>query len=132
MDEFVLPQFAADAFTLLIDYPVSQSALARLGKDEDGRDVAQRFELYSGQVELANGFHELSDAQTQRSRFEADLARRERLGLATVPLDEHFLDALAAGLPDCAGIALGLERLHMVLGQHEHISEVLSFDDQRA
>ena len=132
MDEFVLPQFASDAFTLLIDYPVSQSALARLGKDEDRRDVARRFELYFGQVELANGFHELSDAQTQRARFEADLARREVLGVASVPMDENLLAALQAGLPDCAGIALGLERLHMVLGQHQHISEVLSFDDQRA
>lgn len=132
MDEFVLPQFAADAFTLLIDYPVSQSALARLGKDEDGRDVARRFELYFGQVELANGFHELSDAHTQRSRFEADLARRDVLGVAAVPMDENLLAALQAGLPDCAGIALGLERLHMVLCQHRHISEVLSFDDQRA
>ena len=131
MDEFVLPQFAADVFTLLIDYPVSQSALARLGKDEEGRSVARRFELYFGQIELANGFHELSDAKTQRSRFEADLARRAGLGVGSVPLDENLLAALQAGLPDCAGIALGLERLHMVLGQHEHISEVLSFDDQR-
>ncbi|ASJ75246.1 EF-P lysine aminoacylase EpmA [Granulosicoccus antarcticus] len=132
MDEFVLPEFAPDAFTLLVDYPASQSALARLGQDDQGREVAQRFELYFGQVELANGFHELSDAATQRVRFESDLLKRERLGVASVPVDEHLLDALSAGLPDCAGIALGLERLHMVLAQHEHIREVLSFDDQRA
>jgi lysyl-tRNA synthetase class 2 len=132
MDEFVLPEFAVNSFTLLIDYPVSQSALARLGKDVNGRDVAQRFELYFGQVELANGFHELSDAQTQRARFEADLLKRAGMGVAPVPLDENLLAALQAGLPDCAGLALGLERLHMILGQHKHISEVLSFDDQRA
>lgn len=132
MDEFVLPDFATDAFTVLMDYPVSQSALARLGQDAHGRAVAQRFELYFGRVELANGFHELSDSAVQRERFEADLHKRDALAVDRVPLDEHLLAALAAGLPDCAGIALGLERLHMVLGNHAHISEVVSFDDQRA
>lgn len=132
MDEFVMPDFAADAFTILMDYPVSQSALARLGKDVDGRPVAQRFELYFGRTELANGFHELSEAAIQRERFEADLHRRDTLDVERVPLDENLLQALEAGLPDCAGIALGLERLHMAVAQHAHISEVISFDDQRA
>ncbi|NND92812.1 MAG: EF-P lysine aminoacylase GenX [Granulosicoccus sp.] len=132
IDEFVLPEFAGDAFTLLIDYPVSQCALARLGSDEEGRAVARRFELYFGRLELANGFHELCDATIQRSRFEADLRKRDHLAAERISMDENLLQAMAAGLPDCAGIALGLERLHMVLGQHAHIREVMSFDEQRA
>lgn len=132
MDEFVLPDFPPAAFTLLVDFPASQSALSRLGADVDGRAVAQRFELYAGQVELANAFHELSDADTQRERFMADLFRRDALGVERVPPDERLLQALAAGLPDCAGIALGLERLHMVLGGYSHIREVLGFDDERS
>ena len=132
MDEFVMPDFAADAFTVLMDYPVSQSALARLGQDAHGRAVAQRFELYFGRTELANGFHELSDAAIQRERFEADLHKRDALDVARVPLDENLLQALETGLPDCAGVALGLERLHMAVAEHAHISEVISFDDQRA
>ena len=132
MDEFVLPDFPANSFTFLTDYPASQSALSRLGIDEAGREVAQRFEVYFGRVELANGFHELKDSATQRQRFEEDLEKRRALGIAPVPMDEHLLQALSAGLPDCAGIALGLERLQMVLGEHDHIDQVLSFNDARA
>lgn len=132
LDTFVLPEFVADGFTLLIDYPVSQSALARHGTDVDGRAVARRFELYFGPLELANGFHELHDPGVQRRRFEDDLLKRDALGVERVPMDERLLAALEAGLPDCAGVALGLDRLQMVLGRHEHIREVLSFDDERA
>ena len=132
MDEFVLPDFCGNSFTFLTDYPVSQAALSRLGKDENGRDIAQRFEVYYGRIELANGFHELKDATIQRQRFEEDLQKRDALEIARVPMDEHLLEALSAGLPDCAGIALGLDRLQMVLGKHEHIDQVLSFNDARA
>lgn len=132
MDEFVLPDFPANSFTFLTDYPASQAALSRLSLDEAGRDIAQRFEVYYGRVELANGFHELKDCATQRQRFEDELAKRQALGIEAVPMDEHLLQALSAGLPDCAGIALGLERLQMVLGQHDHIDQVLSFNDARA
>lgn len=132
MDEFVLPEFSSSAFTVLTDYPVSQAALARIGRDDHGRHVAQRFELFLGRLELANGFHELSDAREQLSRFNADLANRKDRRLNEVPLDTHLIEALDAGLPDCAGIAIGLERLHMVLGSHPHIRDVLCFDDARA
>lgn len=132
MDEFVLPTFSRSGFTLLKDYPVSQAALARVGLDEDGRDVAERFEIYFGKTELANGFHELSDSDVQRARFMEDLEKRQLIAAPLLPMDTHLLDALAQGLPDCAGIALGLDRLLMVLGHYEHISQVLSFDDQRA
>lgn len=132
MDEFVIADFPSRVFTILQDYPVSQAALARVGQDHNGREVAQRFELYFGSLELANGFNELSDASVQGQRFSHDLDRRKRMQLETQPLDQNLLDALCAGLPDCAGIAVGLERLQMALGGHDHIRQVLSFDDQRA
>ncbi len=132
MDEFVLVEFATQRFTFLTDYPVSQAALARIGKDDEGRDVAQRFELYYGRVELANGYHELTDPYVQRQRFAADRRKRDKLNVTPIPTDERLLSALEAGLPDCAGVALGLERLQMVLGQYEHIQQVLSFDDARS
>jgi lysyl-tRNA synthetase class 2 len=132
MDEFVLPSFSAKGFTVLKDYPVSQAALSRLGMDDDGRKVAERFEIYFGNTELANGFHELSDSEIQRTRFMEDLKKRRAMSAPMLPMDAHLLDALAVGLPDCAGIALGLDRLLMVLGKYERISHVLSFDDQRA
>jgi lysyl-tRNA synthetase class 2 len=132
MDEFVLSTFSHNGFTLIKDYPVSQAALARLGLDEDGREVAERFEIYFGKTELANGFHELNDADLQRARFAGDLEKRRIMGAPVLPMDTHLLDALEAGLPDCAGIAMGLDRLLMVLGKYECISQVLSFDDQRA
>lgn len=132
MDEFVLAAFPHESFTIVKDYPVSQAALSRLGFDEDGREVAERFEIYFGKTELANGFHELSDSDVQRARFVEDLEKRKAVAAQLIPMDTHLLDALSHGLPDCAGIALGLDRLLMVLGKYEHISQVLSFDDQRA
>ncbi len=132
MDEFVLPEFPPDSFTILKDYPESQAALSRLGIDEDGRCVAERFEVYYGSLELGNGFHELTDPLEQRQRFEDDLRKRKTLGEPSMPMDTLLLDALMAGMPECAGIALGLNRLQMALGGYDSIKQVLSFDDQRA
>lgn len=132
MDEFVLSEFPANTFIILKDYPSSQAALSRLGRDEDNRCVAERFEVYFGSVELGNGFHELSDSLQQQQRFEQDLIKRNRLGEPVVPMDIHLLEALSEGLPDCAGIAIGLNRMHMVLGQYTSIDQVISFDDKRA
>lgn len=129
MDEFVLPTLPADRATFITDYPASQAALARLAPD--GRS-AERFELYFGTLELANGFHELSDAAEQRRRFENDLHVRRAQALPAVPIDEHLLQALAEGLPDCAGVALGIERLLMVLSGADHIDDVLAFGHARA
>jgi len=95
-------------------------------------DVAERFEVFVGRVELGNGFHELANEHTQRARFETDLQVRRERAQAELPLDENLLAALKYGLPDCSGIAMGIDRLLMVLGQHAHINEVLSFDDERA
>jgi lysyl-tRNA synthetase class 2 len=95
--------------TFLCDYPPSQASLARIKTVVP--PVAARFELYLDGVELANGFHELCDASEQRARFEQDLGKRRSRGQREVPMDSRLLDALAEGLPDCAGVALGFDRL---------------------
>lgn len=114
-------------FTLVYDYPASQCALAKLSIDEKGREVAKRFELFGGGMELANGYWELTDAEEQRRRFEADNRERAATGKAQVKFDEAFLAALEQGIPECAGIALGVDRLLMCLVGAKHISEVLAF-----
>jgi lysyl-tRNA synthetase class 2 len=119
-----------DGLTFVYDYPPSQAALARIRADAD--PVAERFELYLEGMELANGFQELTDAAEQRRRFEADLAWRSAEGLAQPPLDEAFLAALEGGMPECAGVALGLDRLLMVATGSSHIDQVLAFPVERA
>ncbi|MBN2689281.1 MAG: EF-P lysine aminoacylase GenX [Gammaproteobacteria bacterium] len=111
--------------TFIYNYPKSQAALAKLNED---KLTAARFEVYIEGVELANGFYELTSANEQRQRFLDDLKKREALGIATVPLDERFLQALEHGLPDCAGVALGIDRLLMAKSGVRNISEVLSFN----
>ncbi len=132
MDEFVIPTFAKDRITFVIDYPASQAALAKVGLNPAGVAVAERFEVYWGSLELANGYHELTDAEEQRRRFEQDNRERNQRGLSMMPIDEHLVDALNQGLPDCAGVAMGLERLLMLLGCYEHIHDVLAFPTDRA
>ncbi|MCF2862027.1 elongation factor P--(R)-beta-lysine ligase [Pseudoalteromonas sp. Cnat2-41] len=111
-------------------FPASQAALARL-HEQDPR-VAGRFELYYQGQELANGFNELTDANEQRQRFANDNNKRIAKGLEPVALDENLLAALDAGLPQCAGVALGVDRLVMIACGKKHIREVLSFDIERA
>ena len=113
------------------DYPVSQCALAKV-VERDGVPVAERFELYLGPLELANGYHELTDAQEQRRRFQRDGQVRDRRGAVQPPLVERLLAALQAGMPDCAGVALGIERLLMALAGTGKIADVLAFDFARA
>lgn len=129
LSHHIEPQLGQDGLCFLQHYPASQAALARLSP-EDPR-LAERFELYYQGIELANGFHELSDAAEQRRRFEADGLQRKGIGLDTPPIDEHLLAALEHGLPDCAGVALGLDRLIMLALGKTHISEVLAFDFER-
>jgi lysyl-tRNA synthetase class 2 len=116
----------------IVDYPASQCALARLRDDGDGHPVAERFELYLGSVELANGYHELRDPAEQRGRFVRDGALRQARGDVVPPMDEHLLAALEAGLPACAGVALGIDRLLMAMLETTRIAEVLAFDFNRA
>lgn len=124
------PRLAADTLIFVHDYPASQAALARVRAGDP--PLAERFELYLGGMELANGFHELTDAAEQRRRFQAEAAQRVSQGQAPVPMDEHLLAALEAGLPDCAGVALGLDRLLMYLTGARSIQEVLAFPFDRA
>ncbi|MFB9847060.1 elongation factor P--(R)-beta-lysine ligase [Oceanisphaera arctica] len=111
-------------------FPASQAALARISQ-QDAR-VAERFEVYFKGIELANGFHELSDSAEQRRRFEQDNQERIRRGLPTRPVDEYLLAALEAGLPDCAGVALGVDRLVMLALGAERLDQVIAFPVTRA
>lgn len=129
ISEVVSPRFLSDALTFIYDYPASQAALARVRPGAP--PVAERFELYWGHLELANGFHELSDAAEQRHRFEQDVITRQAEGRG-VPMDENLLQALEAGLPGCAGVALGLDRLLMAISGAGHIDQVLAFPYSRA
>ena len=121
----VIPRFADDALTVLTHYPASQAALARLCPAN--ASVADRFEIFYGAMELANGYVELGDATEQTVRMDNDLRIRRALGRAPVPRDEHLLAALEHGLPDCAGVALGLERLHMLAANTDDIRDVVCF-----
>ncbi len=113
--------------TFVTGFPASQAALARIHTDEHGHLVARRFEVYVDGMELANGYYELTDAAEQRSRFEADNRQREALGLATLPVDERLLAALSHGLPDCAGVALGFDRLVMLAAGASCLADVMPF-----
>lgn len=126
----VAPRFAPDRLTFLYDWPASQAALARI--DSADPRIAARFEAFWGELELANGFHELADAAEQRARFEAENRARYAEGVATIPLDERLLAALEAGLPDCAGVALGFDRLVMLAAGADTIDAVLPFPFERA
>ncbi|MGD9537997.1 MAG: EF-P lysine aminoacylase EpmA [Alphaproteobacteria bacterium] len=117
------PKLGLGAPTILYDYPASMAALARL-KPDDPR-VAERFELYACGLELANGFAELTDAAEQRRRFERDMERKEALYGTRYPIDEDFIAALAHGMPEAAGIALGFDRLVMLASGAPIIDDVL-------
>ena len=121
-----------DRPTFVHDFPASQAALARIRRDEGEPPVAERFELFVHGVELANGFHELTDPAEQRRRFERDLAARRERGLPEPPVDERFLAALEHGLPACAGVALGVDRLAMLAAGTDSIQDVIAFPTDRA
>jgi lysyl-tRNA synthetase class 2 len=126
MGLIVGPKLGLDRPCFICDYPASQAALARL---KEGRPaVAARFELYLDGVELANGFHELQASAEQRRRFDHDLAVRAERGLPLRPLDERLLAALDSGLPDCAGVALGFDRLVALALGADSIAEAMAFD----
>ena len=130
LTEVVAPAFAADRPTFIHDWPASQAALARTSAIDPR--VASRFELFWGELELANGFHELADSDEQRARFEAENRQRAARGQAVLSIDEHLLSALEAGLPDCAGVALGFDRLVMLAAGAATIEAVLAFPCERA
>lgn len=131
MTHRIQPGFASDQILVMHDYPASQCALAKLAKRE-GVPVAERFELYLGPLELANGYHELLDATEQRQRFERDLVVRTSRGAAAPPIDDRLLAALEQGMPPCAGVALGVDRLLMAMLGTPRIADVLALDFARA
>ncbi|MCG9576157.1 elongation factor P--(R)-beta-lysine ligase [Vibrio tubiashii] len=114
---------SAPAF--VYDFPASQAALAKINQ-QDSR-VADRFEVYFKGIELANGFHELDDPQEQLKRFEQDNAKRIEMGLSPQPIDHHLIAALESGLPECAGVALGVDRLIMLAIGCDHIDQITAF-----
>ncbi|MGX9418027.1 elongation factor P--(R)-beta-lysine ligase [Vibrio sp. WJH972] len=124
------PCIGRDVPAFVYHFPASQAALAKINQ-HDNR-VADRFEVYFKGIELANGFHELEDSAEQRRRFEQDNLKRQAMGLSIQPIDENFLEALASGLPPCAGVAVGIDRLIMLALGKESINEVISFPFSRA
>lgn len=118
------PAFPRDRITVIHDYPASQCALAKIRPGEP--PLAERFELYLGRYELANGYHELNDAAEQHSRFERDNAVRRDRGQREIPIDGRLLGVLDA-LPDCAGVAMGMERLLMCLAGTDAIADVMTY-----
>lgn len=130
MTHCIEPHLGFDAPCMIFDYPQSQAALAKIRQEEI--PVAERFEVYVRGVELANGYHELTDAKLQLERFQQDLHHRTQSGLSSMPLDLCLLEALKVGLPDCAGVALGFDRLLMLQMNVQNLREVISFTIDRA
>lgn len=127
MSHVVEPSLAALPYpTALYDFPASQAALARVEKG-----VASRFEVYYQGIELANGFHELSDVNEQSARFETDKKQRREKGYEVAEVDPYFLAALASGLPLCSGVALGVDRLFALACQKARLKEVMAFGVER-
>jgi lysyl-tRNA synthetase class 2 len=110
--------------TFLHDYPARLAALSR--RKADDQSLAERFELYMARLEIANGFSELTDAREQRARFEAERDERKRSGKAVYPFPDKFIHSLPS-LPECAGIALGVDRLVMLLADESDIRNVVAF-----
>ena len=128
MSHLIQPGLGRHGLCFVTDYPASQAALARLNPD---RRTAARFELFLAGVELANGFHELTETEEQAARFEADNCRRRAQGLRSIRVDRRLLGAMQHGLPDCAGVAVGLDRLLMLRLGASDLDSVLSFSLQR-
>jgi lysyl-tRNA synthetase class 2 len=128
--EVIQPSFAGERFTVVREFPPEQAALARIRRGD--RDVAERFEVFLGHQELANGYQELTDPDEQLRRFERESRLREARGQEPVVTDTNLVEALRAGMPECSGVALGVDRLLMSLLNLDHIDAVLTFSADRA
>jgi len=126
----VEPHIGRDKPTFVYHFPATQASLAEIST-EDHR-VAERFEVYYKGIELANGFRELTDSREQRQRFEQDNRKRAARGLPQHPVDNNLLDALEHGMPECSGVALGVDRLIMIALGAASLSDVLAFPVSRA
>lgn len=129
MSHYIEPNMNHDTAWFIYDFPISKAALSRIKPGNP--QTASRFEVYYKGIELANGFHELQNANEQRLRFEKNLMARKEMQLNLLPIDEFFLAALEKGLPDCAGVALGIDRLVMLALNANSIKDVISFDFSR-
>ncbi len=125
MSTRIAPEFARDSLTIVRHFPASQAALARTCPDD--ASVADRFEVFMGDMELCNGYVELTDAKEQFARIADDQSNRQRRGRAVRPYDRRLIDALEHGLPDCAGVAVGIERLQMIHEKSDDIRNVIPF-----
>jgi len=125
MSQVVEPQFNRGRLVFVTHFPASQASLARLNPDD--HRLAERFEVFAGGLELANGFHELTDVNEQRQRIKHENQLRKQRGLPVVDVDEHFLAALEHGMPDCSGVAVGFDRLVMLAAGITDIRQVMSF-----
>ncbi len=132
LSHVIEPQLGHDAPIMIFDYPETQAALAKIKQKTSTLKVAERFEVYIKGVELANGYHELTDARQQALRFQSDTEERRKLGYPEMSIDERLIAALEAGLPHCAGVALGIDRLLMLKLGSKKIEEVLSFSTSKA
>ncbi|HET6563860.1 MAG TPA: EF-P lysine aminoacylase EpmA [Xanthomonadales bacterium] len=133
LTHLIQPQLDAESITVIFDFLPQQAALACIREDsEQGIAVAERFEIYLGQTELANGYQELADPVEQQKRFEQDRQLRKLRGEELAPVDQRLLAALQAGLPECSGVAVGVDRLLMALLGVDHIDMVLPFPFDRA
>jgi len=128
--EIIEPLIGIDAPCFIYNYPSSQASLAKISS-QDPR-VADRFECYYQGIELVNGFHELTDAKQQKIRFDEDNKKRRSKGLENRPIDTRFINALSHGIPDCAGVAVGIDRLVMLALKKKHINKVISFSIENA
>ena len=124
-NRLVAERLGYDRPVFIHDYPGCQCALARISTDHPA--VSRRFELFINGMEIANGFYELADAEEQRRRFAEDNLRRRQTGMPEVPIDEHLLQALNHGLPDCAGVAMGIDRLLMARQGCDDVRQVIAF-----
>jgi elongation factor P--(R)-beta-lysine ligase len=130
MTHAIEPQMG-DGLVLVFDFPASQAALARLDQDNHGEKIARRFEAYIAGIELANGYWELCDGDEQARRLEQDLKQRALLNLPQFPSDQHLVSALQSGMPPCAGVALGVDRLLMLATGTHDIRQLLAFPFER-
>ncbi|MFP8966351.1 EF-P lysine aminoacylase EpmA [Pokkaliibacter sp. CJK22405] len=131
MSHVIEPELGKQGAVFVYDFPASQAALAQIAEDDFGNQVGRRFELYIRGIELCNGYYELTDAEEQRRRFAADNALRQQIDRPQLPVDEKLLAAMASGLPACAGVALGVDRLLMLLDEQTDIDQVLPFSFRR-
>lgn len=126
----IQPALPGECFTIVHDFPPEQAALSRIRPGEP--PLAERFEIYLGQTELANGYQELTDANEQLARFEKERRLREIRGEEPAPIDHRLIEALRHGLPECSGVALGVDRLLMAIMQLDDIDAVLAFSAGRS